>query len=70
METDQILLLAFLLSFVPSRRGNQLNGNVQKDNRLLKLPIMVPSRRGNQLNGNVDVRRILEPVTSFVGPLS
>ena len=38
---------------VPSRRGNQLNGNrfVDGTDRLSDF-FQVPSRRGNQLNGN------------------
>ena len=47
-------LVATLTKHLPSRRGNQLNGNLKV--RLAKQVLIdgnLPSRRGNQLNGNI-----------------
>ena len=61
METHNFALMAVLASdrcsSVPSRRGNQLNGNFidTAADRTCKLLTQVPSRRGNQLNGNTKI---------------
>ena len=51
METRVRKATVIGINTLPSRRGNQLNGNrlaVVQDNTFIYLP----SRRGNQLNGN------------------
>ena len=73
METHNFALMAVLASdrcsSVPSRRGNQLNGNFidTAADRTCKLLTQVPSRRGNQLNGNT--MGAIELAIAFESPL-
>ena len=63
------------LTKVPSRRGNQLNGNFERYlARYLAGLFLVPSRRGNQLNGNplnnLDTAISPDRVSPLVGEIS
>ena len=53
METNPNAQLPFVCRhYVPTRWGNQLNGNDNACNFLTELDV-VPTRWGNQLNGNL-----------------